>query len=231
MADADVPSIEDEMASDEDMIGDENDDEDDEDARDRAYDPDGPRPASDMGSVDDFMEDGVSEEDYETYAALDEIEEIDEDTGDALHPEDEDPDAGSPEGPVSPAQARRAASRGGEGRRAGRAGPSDTRTGPRRGRKAALVEAAVSADPIAGGDDLKQIKGVGPKMESKLKSLGITTFAQIADWTADDIASFEGQLRFQGRVERDRWIEQARTLASGGDTAFSTRVKKGDVYE
>jgi NADH-quinone oxidoreductase subunit E len=36
---------------------------------------------------------------------------------------------------------------------------------------------------------------------------------------------------FKGRVSRDNWVEQAKTLASGGETEFSARVKKGDVYD
>ena len=49
--------------------------------------------------------------------------------------------------------------------------------------------------------------------------------------TADEVAWVDANLQgFKGRVSRDRWVEQARTLASGGETEFSKRVEDGDVY-
>jgi NADH-quinone oxidoreductase subunit E len=68
-------------------------------------------------------------------------------------------------------------------------------------------------------DDLKLISGVGPKLEQKLHALGITRFAQIAAWTAEDVARVDDQLNFRGRVDRDKWVEQAKALAakSGGE--------------
>lgn len=35
---------------------------------------------------------------------------------------------------------------------------------------------------------------------------------------------------FKGRVSRDDWVARAKTLADGGTTEFSKKVKKGDVY-
>jgi NADH-quinone oxidoreductase subunit E len=79
-------------------------------------------------------------------------------------------------------------------------------------------------------DDLKRIKGVGPKLEKLLNSLGIFHFSQIAEWSEDEIAWVDYHLEgFQGRVLRDAWVEQARLLAAGGETDFSARAKKGDV--
>ena len=65
------------------------------------------------------------------------------------------------------------------------------------------------------GDDLKQLSGVGPALEKKLLEAGITTFAQIAAWTAEDVARIDETLSFKGRIEREGWVEQARTLAGG----------------
>lgn len=80
-------------------------------------------------------------------------------------------------------------------------------------------------------DDLKQIKGIGPKLEKLCNSLGFYHFDQIANWTADEIAWVDENLEgFKGRVTRDTWVEQAKTLAAGGSTDFSTRVGKGEVY-
>lgn len=80
-------------------------------------------------------------------------------------------------------------------------------------------------------DDLKRIKGVGPKMEKLCNSLGFYHFDQIAAWTADEVAWVDANLEgFKGRVTRDTWVEQAKLLAAGGETAFSKKVDDGDVY-
>ncbi|MCK0148763.1 NADH-quinone oxidoreductase subunit E [Marivita sp. S6314] len=92
--------------------------------------------------------------------------------------------------------------------------------------------ATLSEAREGGADDLKQIKGVGPKLEQLCNDLGFYHFDQIASWTADEVAWVDQNLKgFKGRVSRDNWVEQAKTLASGGETEFSSRVKKGDVYE
>lgn len=68
-------------------------------------------------------------------------------------------------------------------------------------------------------DDFTRMKGVGPKLAERLRTLGITQFSQIAALTPEDAAALDAQLgNFQGRLQRDRWIEQARFLAAG-DTA------------
>ncbi len=83
----------------------------------------------------------------------------------------------------------------------------------------------------SGADDLKKIKGVGPKMEALCNQLGFYHFDQIASWTADEVAWVDANLEgFKGRVSRDNWVEQAKTLASGGETDFSKRVDEGNVY-
>ena len=90
-------------------------------------------------------------------------------------------------------------------------------------KKAAAKKAAPKKDAApkaeakaaAGGDDLKQLSGVGPALEKKLHAAGVTTFAQIADWTADDVAAMDEKLSFKGRIEREGWIEQAKVLAKG----------------
>ncbi|MEO1285728.1 MAG: NADH:ubiquinone oxidoreductase [Pseudomonadota bacterium] len=80
-------------------------------------------------------------------------------------------------------------------------------------------------------DNLKEIKGVGPKLEKLLNSMGYYHFDQIAAWTAKEVAWVDENLEgFKGRVTRDGWVDQAKILASGGDTEFSKRVDKGDVY-
>ncbi len=62
-------------------------------------------------------------------------------------------------------------------------------------------------------DDLKLIAGIGPKLEQVLNAQGIWTYAQIAAWTAPEIAWVEDLLGFAGRIGRDGWIAQAASLA------------------
>jgi len=81
-------------------------------------------------------------------------------------------------------------------------------------------------------DDLKRIKGVGPKLEKLCHSLGFFHFDQIASWTPEEVAWVDRHLEgFKGRVSRDDWVAQARILAEGGTTDFASRVDRGDVYE
>lgn len=69
--------------------------------------------------------------------------------------------------------------------------------------------------PDGEADDLKKISGVGPVLEKKLNALGITQYAQVAAFSADDIARVDEVLNFKGRIERENWIEQAKSLAEG----------------
>lgn len=81
----------------------------------------------------------------------------------------------------------------------------------------------------SGSDDLKRIRGIGVLIEKKLNSMGIGTYEAIANWTAADIDRVSQTLDFKGRIERENWVEQARILASGGQTEFSRRVDRGEV--
>jgi predicted flap endonuclease-1-like 5' DNA nuclease len=91
--------------------------------------------------------------------------------------------------------------------------------------------AALDGPRAGGADDLKRIKGIGPKLEKLCNSLGFYHFDQIAAWTADEVAWVDQNLEgFKGRVTRDTWVEQAKLLAAGGETEFSQKVDKGDVY-
>lgn len=66
-------------------------------------------------------------------------------------------------------------------------------------------------------DDLKLIKGIGPKLEDLCHTLGYYHFDQIAAWTPAEIAWVDDNLEgFKGRVTRDEWVRQAKVLAAGG---------------
>ena len=62
-------------------------------------------------------------------------------------------------------------------------------------------------------DDLRQIGGIGPKLEQALNAMGFRTYAQIAALSEADIARIEEKMGFAGRVARDGWVSQARALA------------------
>lgn len=97
--------------------------------------------------------------------------------------------------------------------------------------KPAANEAPAAAEPAAGtkakpkglsaaregkADDLKLVKGIGPKLEILCNKLGFYHFDQIANWTAAEIAWVDENLEgFKGRVTRDEWVVQARDLAAG----------------
>ncbi|MGH1417395.1 MAG: NADH-quinone oxidoreductase subunit NuoE [Hyphomicrobiaceae bacterium] len=102
------------------------------------------------------------------------------------------------------------------------------KSGPQSGeamQKPELLEAARDGKP----DDLKRISGVGPKLEQTLNQLGVFHYDQIAGWSAEAIAWVDDNLKFKGRIERDDWIGQAKTLAAGGETEFAKRVDDGEV--
>lgn len=79
--------------------------------------------------------------------------------------------------------------------------------------KKAEADAPMFKRPDGEPDDLKKISGVGPVIEKKLHALGIIKYAQIAAFTKDDIEKVDEVLNFKGRIERDDWLSQAKTLA------------------
>jgi predicted flap endonuclease-1-like 5' DNA nuclease len=89
--------------------------------------------------------------------------------------------------------------------------------------EALIGEGSRSSRPWSEVDDLKRIRGIGVLIEKKLNSLGVTHYEQVANWTGADIERISGILDFKGRIERENWIEQARILATGGQTEFSRR--------
>ena len=93
------------------------------------------------------------------------------------------------------------------------------------------VSAAAAIAPAApdgpAGDDLTRIKGVGPKLATRLAELGVTGFAQIAAWDEADLARIDGQLgAFAGRPARDQWVAQSRFLAEGDIAGYEAKFGK-----
>ncbi len=68
------------------------------------------------------------------------------------------------------------------------------------------------ASPRGGVDDLTKLHGVGPELEKKLNDAGVFHYWQIAAMTEADAASLDMELKLNGRIARDGWIETAKTL-------------------
>jgi NADH-quinone oxidoreductase subunit E len=81
-------------------------------------------------------------------------------------------------------------------------------------------DAPLFVAPAGAPDDLKMISGVGPVLEARLNSLGVTKWSQVAAFGPDDIAKVEQSLSFRGRVARDNWLAQAAALAKGGEAEY-----------
>ncbi len=70
--------------------------------------------------------------------------------------------------------------------------------------------------PEGKADDFSAIKGIGPKLSRLLNELGVHHYRQIALWTPEEIAWINDKLDFKGRVQREKWVQQARALAGLG---------------
>lgn len=98
---------------------------------------------------------------------------------------------------------------------------------------AAPAVAAPSAGPLrlsaprdGKADNLQEIEGIGPAMETLVNELGFYHFDQIAAWSDADVALVDAEMRnFKGRIARDRWVAQARIIVTEGLEAFRERAK------
>ena len=71
------------------------------------------------------------------------------------------------------------------------------------------------AAPRGAPDDLAKLPGVGPQIVKKLNDAGVYHYWQIAAMTADEATKLDADLKLNGRLGRDNWVEQARTLIAG----------------
>ncbi|WP_413719260.1 NADH-quinone oxidoreductase subunit NuoE [Silicimonas sp. MF1-12-2] len=115
-------------------------------------------------------------------------------------------------GTISPSEERAATKAARSAPKAPAAPAAEAPSSP--GRKPEGLSEARAGQP----DDLKKIKGVGPKLEKLLHSLGFFHFDQVAAWTEEEIAWVDENLEgFKGRVTRDNWVAQAKELADQGN--------------
>ena len=66
--------------------------------------------------------------------------------------------------------------------------------------------------PRGAPDDLTKLAGVGPQLEKKLNDAGIYHYWQISAMKPEDVAKLDADLKLNGRIQRDGWINQARTM-------------------
>lgn len=76
--------------------------------------------------------------------------------------------------------------------------------------KAAAVTKPESVYPSR--DDLKQISGIGPKLETILQGKGINRFSDIARLSAARASKLDAELGLGGRISRDQWVQKAKAL-------------------
>jgi small subunit ribosomal protein S2 len=69
--------------------------------------------------------------------------------------------------------------------------------------------------PRGAPDDLAKLTGVGPQIVKKLNEHGVFHYWQLAAMTKEEAEKLDADLKFNGRIARDNWTEQARTLIAG----------------
>ena len=97
--------------------------------------------------------------------------------------------------------------------------------------KVAAPKAAApkTAKAAKGPDNLRLIKGLGPKLNTMLNDLGVTRFDQIAGLDAAAVAALDAKLgTFAGRITRDNFVDQAGLLAKGDVAGFEAKYGKLD---
>ena len=93
--------------------------------------------------------------------------------------------------------------------------------------EAADVAPPADATPVAPGLPLTTLKGLGPKAATRLAELGVPDVPALALLTATQAAAIDAELGpFQGRMTRDRWIEQAQLLARGETAEYEALFGK-----
>ena len=89
------------------------------------------------------------------------------------------------------------------------------------------AEAADTPAAVPAAEPVTRLKGLGPKIAARLGELGIVDVTQLAALSDAEAAALDAQLgAFQGRMERDRWREQAQLLAAGDRAGFEREFGK-----
>ncbi len=82
------------------------------------------------------------------------------------------------------------------------------------------AEGQATGQPDQPGDAFSAIKGIGPAMEERLRASGVTSVAQVAAWSDDDITAIAPSLKVRPeRIRREAWVEQAQAVLAGNHAA------------
>jgi large subunit ribosomal protein L19 len=73
--------------------------------------------------------------------------------------------------------------------------------------------------PKGATDDLTKITGIDAALAGRLNGLGVIQYAQIANFSGDDIANLDDHLALNGAIERGDWLGQARMLLAETEAA------------
>ncbi len=76
----------------------------------------------------------------------------------------------------------------------------------------AFLQRLITTRPDSAPDDLTKIKGIAKVINKLLQSYGIITYRQIAEWSEAEVETVGNILAFKGRIQREKWQEQAREL-------------------
>ncbi|MEG3089156.1 hypothetical protein [Sphingomonas sp. PB4P5] len=90
-------------------------------------------------------------------------------------------------------------------------------------------QAQANTAPVAAAatGDIRQLKGLGPKLAATLAELGITRVDQIAAMSPVELDALDARLgTFRGRPARDRWAEQAKLLSAGDKAGYEAQFGK-----
>ena len=98
----------------------------------------------------------------------------------------------------------------------------------------APTPAVAGAGPVVVGDgtdaaapDIRRLKGVGDKFAAALDGIGLGTIDRLARLNADEALDADTQLGvFNGRIAKDRLVEQAGLIDEGRMTEYEARFGK-----
>jgi small subunit ribosomal protein S2 len=66
--------------------------------------------------------------------------------------------------------------------------------------------------PRGAPDDLAKLHGVGPQLIKKLNDAGVYHYWQLAAMRPADVEKLDAELKLNGRIARDGWVDQAKAL-------------------
>ena len=66
--------------------------------------------------------------------------------------------------------------------------------------------------PKGAPDDLTKINGIDTMLAGRLNGLNVIQYAQIADFSGEDMANLDEHLALNGAIDRNDWLGQSRAL-------------------